>query len=152
MRPKKQMNPGRDGSTRRPQGKGRYFAAPPLPQPESPVDDVFETSGEDDHQTEAPRLLLPDGSVAPTSAQGRALEGTPASGKYVGRASVGPSATNIGDIVVDLTDPMEWEDPLDDDSVDLLAVTIDLRSGMRDDPPDTYYQRYVSKVPGRTPS
>ena len=155
MRPKKQMNRGGDGTIRRPVGKSRYFATPP-PQPgaEAPADEPAGAGGDGDRRADVPRLLLPDGTLAPRSTPDHnvAAPGMGKAGKYLGRASVGPTAAGGEDLVVDLTEPMEWVDPLDDESMDLQAVTIDLRSGLRDDPPDTFYQRYVSKIPGRTPS
>lgn len=42
----------------------------------------------------------------------------------------------------------EWVDPLDEDDLDLTTITIDLRDEMRHLPPEGYYQRHFSKVPG----
>ena len=125
MRPKKQINPGAHRSGRA-VGKGRYYTTG-LPEP-------------DDSEW---GRLEPVEPTPPTPAQ------PPMAEKYVGKASVGPNAQDTqAPVVIDLTEPLEWVDPLDDDEFDLSTVTIDLRSTMRNRPPDRYFERYRSKVPG----
>jgi hypothetical protein len=126
MRPNKQMNPGvhRAGTTGG--GKGRYFTTDLPRDPES----------------------VPPQATGPLRAGREDLGGEPGPSKYMGRASVGGPIRDEDDLVVDLTDPQEWVDPLDDDGFDLSSVTIDLRQKLRGDPPDSYYERYSSRVPG----
>lgn len=72
-------------------------------------------------------------------------------GKYEGRASVRPPSgvDDALDIAASVdTEPVQWVDPLDEDEVDLTQITIDLRETMLESPPETYYQRYSSRVPG----
>jgi hypothetical protein len=107
-------------------GKGRYYTTD-LPSP-------------DDSEWSAPERSR---ELPPYSSQPQGAE------KYVGRASVGPHAKDSDPpLVIDLTATQEWSDPLDDDGFDLSRVTIDLRPMMRNRPPETYFERYSSKVPG----
>ena len=124
MRPNKQMNPGANpvGAARR--GKSRYFTTDLPRDPEGPPQPAIGTPPADKGERESPHP------------------------KYLGRASVGRAVTDEADLVVDLTEAQEWVDPLDDDGFDLSSVTIDLRQTMRHDPPDSYYERYSSRVPG----
>ena len=125
MRPKKQINPGAHRSGRA-VGKGRHYTTG-LPEP----DDSDWSS------------IQPVEPPAPTPAQ------SPMAEKYVGRASVGPNVQDShSPVVIDITDPVEWVDPLDDDEFDLTTVTIDLRPTLRNRPPERYFERYSSKVPG----
>jgi hypothetical protein len=120
MRPNKPINPGahRSGTADR-TSKGRYSVAG---LPEAPP----EPTG------------VPPEQPAPETA--------PAS-KYVGRASVRAWARDEEEIAGEAA-PAEWVDPLDGDEIDLTEITIDLRPSMIDEPPDTYYQRFSSRVPG----
>jgi len=123
MRPNKQIN---SGAHRSGTGKNRYFGVG-LPEVE---DEVVED--------QPSRLLLPD-SVR--------IEPTHSSTKYEGRGTVGP-LEGEPDVTVDLTHE-EWVDPLDtEEQVDLSRIEIDLRNTLRKDAPDTYYQRFGSRVPG----
>lgn len=125
MRPKKQINPGAHRSGYASGGKGRFYTTG-LPGEESSARD---------------ETLAPEPAPDPT--QPGLAE------KYVGRASVGPNAQDSeASLVIDLTQPREWRDPLDEDEFDLSSVTIDLRPTMRNRPAETYYERYSSKVPG----
>ncbi len=68
--------------------------------------------------------------------------------KYEGRASV---HSYEADIEAEADEPSDWVDPLDqEEQVDLATVSIDLREGLVEDPPDTYFQRFSSKVPGHS--
>ena len=127
MRPNKPINPRahRSGAG----GKNRYFTTG-LPEahedmpPEEPVR----------------RLELPD-SV-------RLDVRDPVTSKYEGRGTVAPAPEEEPAITIDLRQE-EWIDPLDtEEAVDLANVTIDLRATLRDDVPDTYYQRFGTRVPG----
>jgi len=120
MRPNKPINPGahRPGTAHR-TGKGRYFVTG---VPEAPPG-----------STEVP----PEQPAAET----------PPSSKYVGRASVRGWARDEEAITRE-DGPAGWVDPLDEDGIDLTEITIDLRQSMIDEPPDTYYQRFGSRVPG----
>lgn len=127
MRPNKPINSGahRSGVASR-RGKSRYFAADLPSQPAGGAAD---------------RIVEPQPSPASEPV-----------GKYHGRASVGPWGD--GDDAARTVDPAEvsgtedWVDPLDDDKIDLTRVTIDLRETLVESPPDTYYQRHSSRVPG----
>ena len=123
MRPKKQINPGASSSGTANRGsKGRYFTTGLPTAPSEPA------------------ATSPVERVAPRA-------GTPRESKYVGRASVGPRARGdepAGDDAAQAA----WVDPLDQDEFDLTQVTIDLRPSMIDEPPDSYYQRFSSRVPG----
>ncbi len=125
MRPTKRINPGSHRSANTPGGgKGRFFVAP-QPPPAAPAD-----PGE--------------GAVSGTGQS----DPSPAPGsKYRARASVGPLAGSE-EVKSPEPTPADWVDPLDQDDVDLAAVTIDLRDTMVENPADTYYQRYSSRVPG----
>ncbi len=105
-------------------GKSRYFSTA-LPTPPS------------DH--EVPPLEIPEASSPHEPI-----------GKYEGRASVGPQVHDDELAGPDeaSTSGEQWVDPLDDDTIDLTLITIDLRETMIDSPPDTYYQRHSSRVPG----
>jgi len=123
MRPKKQINPGahRSGTAG---GKGRFYTTG-LPEP-------------DDGKVANPPRQRPSPVISPSPQLAE---------KYVGRASVGPNvaADDPPDVV---QAPTEWIDPLDQDDFDLSTVEIDLRQNLREDPPDTYFERYSSRVPG----
>ncbi len=126
MRPKKQINPNADRSGFAGGEKGRHYTTG-LPTAEDA----------DPSELPTPRESIPD-SPQPLRAE-----------KYVGRASVGPHVQDADPpVVIDLTAPQEWIDPLDDDDFALSTVAIDLRSTIRDDPSETYFQRYSSRVPG----
>ncbi len=91
-------------------------------------------------ENDVPRLELPD-SVR------RNLNHETAS-KYDGRGTVGPAEEVEPHTTIDLTH-QDWVDPLDvEDEVDLAKIEIDLRQTMREDTPDTYYQRFGTRVPG----
>lgn len=120
MRPNKPINSGahRSGAAYR-TSKGRYYVTGlPVAPPEA---------------TELP----PEQPAADT----------PRPSKYIGRASVGAWAHDEESVAQESAHA-EWVDPLDEDSVDLTEITIDLRPSMIDEPPDTYYQRFSSRVPG----
>lgn len=126
MRPNKPINTGahRSGTSGR-GAKGRYFAN----SRPTPVDRVPEVAGE----------------IEPDTVR------TDPGSKYEGRDSVvrqpdeAVEATATGDDAA----AEQWVDPLDADRFDLTHVTIDLRETMIDQPPDSYYQRHSSQVPGR---
>ena len=123
MRPNKQINPGahRSGPADS-ASKGRHFTTGlPTPPPE-------------------PSELSPPPPVPPRV-------DPPRESKYVGRASVGPRAQDE-DLAAREMAHAEWVDPLDQDEIDLTQITIDLRPSIIDEPPDTYYQRFSSRVPG----
>lgn len=123
MRPNKQINPGAHGSgTANQASKGRYFTTGLPPAPPEPA--AAASQEHESLRTETPR-----------------------ESKYVGRASVGPRARG-DEPPVDQSSYAEWVDPLDQDEFDLTQITIDLRSAMVDEPPDSYYQRFSSRVPG----
>lgn len=123
MRPNKPINPGahRSGTADR-TSKGRHFTTG---LPAAPVE-ATETT--------------PPAAADPVPAP-------PRESKYVGRASVGPH-DHFGDGTAEDPAQEDWIDPLDQDDYDLTDVTIDLRSAMIDEPPDTYFQRFSSRVPG----
>lgn len=126
MRPNKQINPGAHRSGPEQSTKGRYFT------------------------TESPDTAAAD--PAPNEAaveSGPRPEGAPVLNKYAARASVAPDVDRDYAEVVEGLDHEEWTDPLDDDEIDLSSVTIDLRETLRSDVPETYYQRLISKIPGR---
>lgn len=128
MRPSKNINPDAHRSGSASGGKNRHFTTPA----ETPA-------VEPDHEP-APQLYVPE-SVRSTPPEQMTT-------KYDGRQSVGPDPFDGPDVTVDLTHE-DWVDPLDtEDHRDLSAVTIDLRDQMREDVPDTYYQRFGSRVPG----
>jgi len=124
MRPTKRINPGAHRSVASAGGgKGRFFVAPQPPAaPAEPRHGALSESGHSD----------------PSQAPGS---------KYRARASVGPQAGSEEGKRPETTSA-EWVDPLDQDEVDLSAVTIDLRDTMIEKPADTYYQRYSTRVPG----
>jgi len=123
MRPKKQINPGAHRSATAGQtSKGRYFTTGLPTAPAEP------TAVSSEHRA-VPRAEAPRES------------------KYVGRASVGPRAHETEPAVDELAHA-EWVDPLDQDEFDLTQITIDLRPSMIDEPPDSFYQRFSSRVPG----
>ena len=121
MRPSKPINTGahRSGTAER-KGKGRHYVT---------------------------RLPTPPPAAAEPAPELPAA-GYESESKYVGRASVGRRAGQEEWAARDLAHA-EWVDPLDQDEVDLTEITIDLRPTMIDDPSDTYYQRFSSRVPGR---
>lgn len=124
MRPNKPINPGAHRGVRR--GKGRYYTSG-LPTTRHPDEELVE-------------------------AESPAVPATPPiARKYMGRASVGPQYDEqAGANPVEPTaDPAVWADPLDDDDRDLAGITIDLRTTLRKDVPDSFYQRHSSRVPGR---
>jgi hypothetical protein len=125
MRPNKRINPGahRSGTADR-TSKGRFFTTRLPAQPA----DAIETADS-----------KPVGSVPVADPRRES--------KYVGRASVGPQMRDHDSADADLAHT-DWVDPLVQEEIDLTRVTIDLRSAMIDDPPDTYYQRHSSRVPG----
>lgn len=126
MRPNKQINSGAHRSG--PGGKNRYYTTG-LPEPH---DEIVQ---------EAPPALEPTDS-------GRRSADHDLVSKYEGRATVGPLHEEEPDITIDLTHE-EWVDPLDaEEQVDLTKVDIDLRPTLRRDAPDTYYQRFGTRVPG----
>lgn len=130
MRPNKPINQGahRSGSAA---GKNRYFVTG-LPEPHA--DDA------DSHEEPVRRLDIP------VSFRRDVAESAPT--KYEGRSSVGP-AKDDQSVTIDLKHE-EWVDPLDtEEQVDLTRIEIDLRETMRDDAPDTYYQRFGTRIPGR---
>ncbi len=123
MRPKKQINPGAHRSgTASYASKGRYFTTGLPAAPPEPIADSPE-------HYEVSRAE------------------TPRESKYLGRASVGPRAGDV-EPAIDESAHVEWVDPLDQDEFDLTQITIDLRPSMIDEPPDSYYQRFSSRVPG----
>lgn len=127
MRPNKNINPGahRSGTASGDQS-GEPAVAPR------------------DKEAEAPRQLYVPDSVRPAS-------GPLVSTKYEGRQSVGPERLEDPSITVELKHE-DWVDPLDrEEARDLTDITIDLREEMRDDVPETYYQRFSSRVPGHKP-
>jgi len=122
MRPSKQINPGaHNAGTGRATGKARHFAPQGAPDPA------------EQRQSAA---SAKDGSDTPTVPQ-----------KYVGRASVGHIADSEAGPQPGASGQTEWVDPLDQDDLDLTQITIDLRDTMRPDPPETYFQRFSSRVP-----
>lgn len=127
MRPNKPINSG--AHHRGPAGgKNRYFTTG-LPEPEESAE-----------EESVRRLELPD-SVLLESRE-------TAISKYAGRGTVGPRHDDEPDGAVDLNHE-DWVDPLDaDEEVDLTTIEIDLRTTMRHDAPDTYYQRFGTRVPG----
>ena len=131
MRPDKKINPNahRSGAA---QGKGRYYTTG-LPQRHDGEENV-------ELHTDEAQLDVPGRSVVSDVS-------APAD-KYAGRASVTPQIPDEDAVTVEL-EHKEWVDPLDDDGIDLTTVTIDLRTEMREQPPEGYYQRHSSKVPGR---
>ncbi len=125
MRPTKRINPGAHHSVDTGAGgKGRFFTAPQPPPAAAaePGEGAASGSGQSD----------------PSQASGS---------KYRARASVGPQA-GPEEVKGPESVPAEWVDPLDQDEVDLAAVTIDLRDTIIENPAETYYQRYSSRVPG----
>ncbi|MCP3973096.1 MAG: hypothetical protein GY720_01230 [bacterium] len=127
MRPNKPINSGAHRSgTAGGRGKSRYFStALPSPPPE----------------TEEPALLA---APEPTTRYAT-LD------RYEGRASVGPQSHDDGERDMEASfdvHPGQWVDPLDEDEVDLTHITIDLRETLMESPPDTYYQRHSSRIPG----
>jgi len=132
MRPNKHINSGARRSGNAGGGKGRHYTTG-LPTPD------------DADWSEAPPPAEPPPPPPPSPGAAQPLVAE----KYVGRASVGPKVVESHNpVVIDLTEPLEWEDPLDGDEFDLSAVTIDLRPTMRNRPPESYFERYSSKVPG----
>jgi hypothetical protein len=123
MRPKKRINPGAHRSgTAGNTSKGRYFTTGLPAAPSEPT-------------------------AAPREYREMPRAETPRESKYVGRASVGPRAHDVEPPIDDLAHA-EWVDPLDQDEFDLTQITIDLRPSMIDEPSDSYYQRFSSRVPG----
>ena len=123
MRPNKQINPGahRSGAADR-TSKGRHFTTGLPTSPPEPTE------------------VSPESSVQPGA-------DPQSESKYVGRASVGPRAHDE-DLAAREMAHAEWVDPLDQDEIDLTQINIDLRPSMIEEPPDTYYQRFSSRVPG----
>lgn len=130
MRPDKRINPNahRSGGV---EGKNRHYTTG-LPR-------RHEGDGADTSSA-SPQLEVPS---RPDPVR------DPVPDKYSGRASVTPKPVDEAALAAIELKHKEWVDPLDDDGIDLTAVTIDLRDEMRDDPPPGYYQRHSSKVPGR---
>ena len=123
MRPNKRINPGAHHSgTADSTSKGRHFTTGLPTSPPEPTD------------------VSPAAPAPPRVDLQR-------ESKYVGRASVGPRA-NDGDLAAREMAHAEWVDPLDQDDYDLTQITIDLRPTMIDEPPETYYQRFSSRIPG----
>lgn len=126
MRPNKQINPGAHRSGPARSGKGRFFTAP--------SDSSQEASDAADIQQTPPQPARPAAA--------------PILNKYAARASVAPDSDEPDEAGGELTNE-EWTDPLDEEELDLTTVTIDLRETRRRNPPATYYERIVSKIPGR---
>ncbi len=123
MRPNKEINPGASSSGTAATRKGRYYTTdlPTRPEPASEP-----PTGPD---------ADPPGYQAPVAS------------KYTARASVRPELDEPTQ--PEAAEPDEdWTDPLDqEDELDLTTVTIDLRDTLVENPPETYYQRYSSRVP-----
>ena len=127
MRPNKQINSGAHRSGPVVRGKGRFYITGLSTADDVPIEDPLQPTTQEE--------------VEP------ALDMIP---KYTGRASVGPYGHEGPDRADNAAGRENWIDPLDiEDQVDFTQIVIDLRENMRDEPPETYYQRHGSRVPGR---